>query len=120
MSPRRWEARIEDILSAIDEINSFVEGMSFDEFRSERKTLRAVVADFIIVGEAATNMPDDMVSAHPEVPWPVMCGMRNALVHAYFDVDPRMVWDTIRQDLPSLVQPLRSMLEKSDGITDST
>jgi uncharacterized protein with HEPN domain len=114
VSPRRWKARVEDILAAIDEIHSFVEGMGFDEFRDERKTLRAVVADFIIVGEAAANMPDEVVSSHPEVPWPVLRGMRNALVHAYFDVDPRIVWDTIQQDLPSLIDPLRSMLEESD------
>lgn len=118
MSPRRWRARVEDILSAIDEINLFVKNMNFGEFQEERKTLRAVTADFIIIGEAAVNMPGDVVSSHPEVPWHVMSGMRNALVHAYFDIDSRIVWDTIQQDLPNLVRPLRSMLDESGGTSD--
>ena len=115
MSPRRWKVRVEDILSAIDEIRSFITKMDFDAFRQDTKTLRAVIADFIIIGEAAASMPDEIVSAHPEVPWAVMRGMRNTLVHAYFDVDPKIVWDTIHQDLQSLVDPLRSILEKSGG-----
>lgn len=116
MSPRRWKARVEDILSAIEEIGSFVSGMSFEEFRHDAKTLRAVIADFIIIGEAAASMSDEVVDACPEVPWPVMRGMRNTLVHAYFDIAPRIVWDTINQELPQLVEPLRSMLENPRGM----
>ena len=111
MSPRRWQARVEDILSAIHEIRAFVAGMSFDAFRQDNKTIRATIADFIIVGEAAAQMPTEVVAAHPEVPWAIMRGMRNALVHAYFDVDPKIGWETIERDLPGLVDPLRAMLE---------
>ena len=113
MSPRRWPARVEDILAAIDEIRSFVAGMSFEEFRNDPKTLRAAIADYII-GEAAANVPDEIVVAHPEVPWTVMRGMRNTLVHAYFDVDPAIVWTTIERDLPGLVAPLTAMLNERD------
>ena len=114
MSPRRWRLRVEDILSAIEEIDTFVSGMSFDEFGRDPKTLRAVIGDFIIIGEAAASMPADVVSESPQVPWPVMRAMRNTLVHAYFDIDPRVLWDTIKEDLPGLVAPLRSMLEDTE------
>lgn len=113
MSPRRWEARIEDILSAIDEVRGFVAGMSFEEFRGDTRTVRAAIADFIVIGEAAANLPDEVVAIHPGVPWAVMRGMRNTLVHAYFNVDPQVVWETIERDLPGLVAPLRAMLDEA-------
>jgi uncharacterized protein with HEPN domain len=102
---------VRDILSAITEIQGFVEGMSCDEFCADLKTLRAVTTGFIIIGEAAAQMPDDVVARHSSVPWSVMRGMRNTLVHAYFDIDPRIVWDTIQTDLPQLLDPLRTMLD---------
>ena len=114
MSRRRWRTRVEDILSAIEEIDTFVSEMSFDEFSRDPKTLRAVTGDFIIIGEAAASMPADVVSKSPQVPWPVMRAMRNTLVHAYFDIDPRVLWDTIHEDLPGIVAPLRSMLKDMD------
>ena len=114
MSPRRWRTRVEDILSAIEEIDTFVSEMSFDEFGGDPKTLRAVICDFIIIGEAAASMPAEIVSEYAQVPWPVMRAMRNTLVHAYFDIDPRVLWDTIHEDLPGLVVPLRSILDDTD------
>lgn len=120
MSPRRWEARIGDILSAIDEVQGFVSGMSFDEFRRDTKTLRAAIADFIIIGEAAANLSEEVIAAHPGVPWSVMRGMRNILVHAYFDIDPTIVWETILRDLPGLVEPLRAMLGEAQDPDEST
>ena len=110
MSPRRWQARVEDILSAIDEIRVFVSGQAFEEFSRDAKTIRAVIADFIIIGEAAASISAEVTDAHPEVPWRVMRGMRNTLVHAYFDIDPKIVWETVERDLPDLVEPLRSIL----------
>ena len=85
--------------------------MTFDEFAGDPKTLRAVIGDFIVIGEAAAAVPAEIASRHDRVPWAVMRAMRNTLVHAYFDVDPRVVWDTIHEDLPNIVAPLQSMLD---------
>ena len=113
MSPRRWQSRISDILSAIEEIRGFVPGMSFEQFCNDRKTLRATTANFIIIGEAAAGVPSEVIEAHPEVPWRVMRAMRNTLVHAYFDIDARIVWETVERDLPGLIEPLRAILGAS-------
>ncbi len=88
MSPRKWPRRLEDILDAISEIRSFVAGMPYDQFRSDAKTLKAVEADLMIIGEAAGHIPDDVQQANPEVPWHLMRAMRNRIVHVYFDIDP--------------------------------
>src|SRR5438128_1584647 len=100
MSARTWPERVNDILEAIAEIQRFVAGMKFDEFRNDAKTVKAVVADLAVIGEAANHVPDQVAVANAAVPWDLMRAMRNRLVHAYFDIDPKIVWDTIEQDLP--------------------
>jgi uncharacterized protein with HEPN domain len=95
MFPRSWTERIQDILDAISEIETFTHGMAFDALRNDPKTLRAVELDFIIIGEAAHRIPEPVQAAHPEIPWHLMQAMRNRLVHVYFSVDPKVVWDTI-------------------------
>jgi len=82
-------------LDAVAAIKAFTQGIAFDTFRYDAKTMRAVELDFIIIGEAASPIPEEVERAHPEVPWHLMRAMRNRLVHAYFSVDPQIVWDTI-------------------------
>ena len=67
MSLRSWQERIEDILAAIAEIGSFMAGMNREQFLADAKTLKAVVADLTIIGEAARHIPEAVLQAHPEV-----------------------------------------------------
>ena len=110
MSSREWRHRIEDILDAITEIQSFVAGATREQFKTDAKTLKAVAADLMIIGEAANHVPDEVQEAHTDVPWLVMRAMRNRVVHVYFDIDPDILWDTVQQDLPKLVDPLKKLL----------
>ena len=111
MSSREWRNRIEDILDAITEIQSFVAGATLEQFKTDAKTLKAVAADLMIIGEAANHVPDEVQEAHTDVPWLVMRAMRNRVVHVYFDIDPGILWDTVQQDLPKLVDPLKKLLD---------
>lgn len=111
MSPRDWKERIEDILDAVDEIDAFTHGMDLDGFKADTKTMKAVELNLIVIGEAAAGIPDDVEEKHPEIPWPLMRAMRNRLVHVYFEVDERMLWDTVKNDLPPLVKALKSLLQ---------
>jgi uncharacterized protein with HEPN domain len=115
MSTRSWKERVEDILEAIHEIQAFVAGMTYAQFQGDAKSIKAVIADFTIIGEAARHVPDEVVTQHPEVPWGVMVAMRNRMVHVYFSVDPQILWDTIYNDLPLLVQPLEHLLKDTTG-----
>jgi uncharacterized protein with HEPN domain len=110
VSSRKWQRRIEDILDAIAEIQSFSAGMTVEQFKTDAKTLKAVAADLMIIGEAANHIPDDVQDAHNEVPWVLMRAMRNRMVHVYFDVDPDILWDTVHNDLPKLIDPLKRLL----------
>lgn len=110
MSHRRWQERVQDILDAVAEIQAFVAGLTRDGFLADTRTVKAVAADLMIIGEAARHVPDAVVQAHPEIPWELMRGMRNRIVHGYFQVDPMIVWDTCQNDLAPLVEPLRTLL----------
>lgn len=112
MPSRKWDLRIKDILSSIERIITYTEGMNFDEFREDTKTVDAVVRNFEIIGEAAARVPEEIVAVHPEIPWREMRDMRNVLAHEYFGIDEKIIWDTIQYDLPPLIPLLKILLEK--------
>jgi uncharacterized protein with HEPN domain len=111
MSPRDWKDYIQDILNAIQEIFVFTSGANFESFRNDVKTIRAVELNFIIIGEAVNAIPEDVQANYPDIPWHFMRAMRNRLVHVYFEVDPRLVWDTVKNDLPPLIPALEKFLQ---------
>ena len=84
--------------------------MDFDTFRADAKTLKAVELDFIVLGEAANQIPDAVEERYPQVPWSLMRAMCNRLVHVCFSVDECLLWETIQNDLPVLVPALQSLL----------
>lgn len=89
MSPRRWQDRIRDILDAIAEIQKFTRGMNYESFKADDKSIRAVELNFIIVGEAATQIPEEIEEKYSNIPWSLMRAMRNRIVHVYFNVDEK-------------------------------
>ena len=111
MPHRSWELRIADITEAIEIVFEYTAGMSFEQFVSDRKTIDAVIRNFIIIGEAASHLPDDLIVRHPELPWREMRDMRNIVVHEYFGVDNRVVWETLQKNLPPLLLQLRKPIE---------
>jgi len=110
VSPREWRHRIEDILDAIEKIGRYTEGMDFGSFEGDSKTIDAVVRNFTVIGEAARTVPHRIRERHAEIPWEEMRGMRNLIIHDYAEVSPRIVWDTLRSDLPPLIPLLRGVL----------
>lgn len=109
MSPRRWQDRIRDILDAIAEIQKFTHGMDYEAFKKDDKSVRAVEMNFIIIGEAATQIPEEIEEKYSNIPWSLMRAMRNRIVHVYFNLDEKMMWDTIQNDLPPLIKELEKL-----------
>jgi len=110
MSPREWKFRIEDILAAINSILSYTADLSYENFIQDRKTVDAVIRNLIVIGEAAVHLPDEVCSFYNTLPWNEMRSMRNFMVHEYFGISDKIIWNTIHQNLPSLIAPLRSIL----------
>jgi uncharacterized protein with HEPN domain len=110
VSPRDWQERIRDILDAIAEIQKFTNGMDFDTFCEDARSVRAVEMNFIIIGESANQIPTEVDEKHPEIPWNLMRAMRNRIVHVYFQIDEKLLWDTVQNDLPPLIPLLEKLL----------
>ena len=75
--------------------------------------MQSVLYNFVIIGEAATNLPDSIQQCHPEIPWRMMSDMRNVMAHEYFQINLKMVWKTIHRSLPPLVPALEAILRDS-------
>ncbi|MHC1782280.1 MAG: DUF86 domain-containing protein [Anaerolineaceae bacterium] len=98
MSPRYWRERINDIIAAIDDIHFFIGEMKFVDFMGDNKTISAVELKFIIIGEAASAIPEDIQEKFPHIEWHLMKAIRNRLVHMYFSITPEILWNTINQE----------------------
>ncbi|MGD8992955.1 MAG: DUF86 domain-containing protein [Desulfobacterales bacterium] len=115
MSRRLWKHRITDILESINKIQNYVDDMKFDDFQKDEKTIDAVIRNFIIIGEAARNVQDDISAKYPDIPWQLMGDMRNFAVHEYWGVELTTVWKTIQDDLPPLVPSLNRVIDSEKG-----
>lgn len=91
-----------DIREAIASIRSFVKGMDFEQFEKDDKTVYAVLAKFIVIGEAIRSLADNFSEEYPEIEWSKIIGMRNKIVHDYFSIDKEVIWKTIEKRLPEL------------------
>ena len=76
--------------------------------------LFAVVRAIEVVGEAAAKLSVEVRASAPQIPWSAVVGMRNRLIHGYFNVDPELVWKTVSRELPALVPGLKALLSKAD------
>ncbi len=101
---------IKDILEAMDAIERFVSGMTFEEFKNDDKTSSAVIRKFEIIGEATKNIPKAIKQKHPDIPWKEMAGFRDKLIHFYFGIKYELVWDTIELEIPKLKPKLYEIL----------
>lgn len=107
---------VEHMVEAIRLIQSYVDGISREEFFADKKTQQAVVMNILILGEAATQVGNEYpewADQHPEVPWRSMRGMRNRLAHGYFDINLDVVWDTVCISLPELQEKLVEVLKEA-------
>jgi len=107
---RSRRLRLQDILTSALRIQSYTVGMSEESFRADSKTTDAVVRNFEVMGEAARHLDDEFVAAHPEVAWPEVRGFRNILAHAYFGVDMAILWQTVRDDVPLLIEAITPLV----------
>ena len=102
MSNRPINLLLSDILESIDRIPQYIEGLSFDAFSNDQKSIDAVVRNLEIIGEAANRLPDEFKGNHTEVEWHKVVGLRNRIIHDYFGIDLKIIWQIIHADLPAL------------------
>lgn len=111
---RRDDAYLLDILTAARKVLRYSEALSGESFQEDGLFQDAIVRNLQIIGEAAQRISPELKSAHPELPWAPMAGMRNRLVHEYFRIDVGRVWQTVQEDIPALVALIEPLIPPPD------
>ena len=111
---RRDLDRLSDVMEAIEAIQRYASG-GRERFDADELIRVWCLRHLEIIGEAAARMSDDLRSRYPEVPWREIIGMRNTLIHGYFNVDWEQVWNAVEFDLPNLEQALKKIMQ-NEGI----
>ena len=109
--PIRDRGRLEHILTAIEHIEKYIDGKSFDDFHSDSMLFYAVVKNIEIIGEAANNLTKDLCARHPEIEWKDVIGMRHVLVHDYYNISPTLAWKTANNNIPILKQQIFNIVQ---------
>jgi uncharacterized protein with HEPN domain len=100
------------MLDAAREALSFAENRSRSDLGHDRMLLHSIVRNVEILGEAAAKVSAEFRDSAPNIPWANLRATRNRLIHAYFDIDPDIVWDTTVRDLPPLIEALCDLLSE--------
>jgi uncharacterized protein with HEPN domain len=106
---------VEDMLDAMDKAELLLESVTYEQFEADFRINFAVVRALEIVGEAAKRLPADLRRQYPAVPWKVMAGMRDRIIHGYDVVDLQIVWDVVKRDIPQVKPRIRKILADYEG-----
>jgi uncharacterized protein with HEPN domain len=115
MSRRDDSLRLWDMLTAAREARAFAHGKTEGDLAQDRQLTLALLKCVEIIGEAAARVSESTRARHASLPWADMIGMRNRLVHAYFDIDLRLLWTTVCDDLPVLIRELERIADAFPG-----
>jgi uncharacterized protein with HEPN domain len=112
MSKREVKLYLTDIDDAISAIQSYTNGITYEQLLNDRKTREAIILNLVVIGEAIKKIPQEIIDLHPEVPWKEFAGMRDKMVHGYFQISPTIVWETSRHDLAPLGAAVKVLLRE--------
>jgi len=107
---RAYSDFLNDIYDAINKGISFINKMSYEEFKEDEKTQFALIRVIEILGEASKKIPSEIKSQNPSIPWREMSGMRDLLIHDYFGVNIEVIWETVKNDLPELKEKVQNLI----------
>ena len=105
--PRSEAQRLQDMRDACERIASFLVGLDVEAFRTGQRTVRAVLYDLVVLGEAAKGVGPETRARFPEVPWKAVGGMKDVATHQYHGIMLELVWETATARVPELLRALR-------------
>ena len=106
---------LEDIIDAMEKAEMFMAGLTYEQFETDLKTNFAVVRAIEIIGEATKRLPMTIRNQYPNIPWKDMAGMRDVIIHGYDNVNLRIVWDVVKQDIPRIKLQIEQILSDYEG-----
>lgn len=110
--PLKDKNRLEHIITSINYIKQFMKGLTFEEFKDNKLVYFAVIKNIEIIGEAAYMLSNEFIESHPQTPWKLIKGMRHYIVHGYYQVDDKVVWDVVQNDLATLYSQVKQYIKE--------
>lgn len=104
------EIRLRHILDSANEALGFAKGKTREDLYNDRMLVLSLVKSIEIIGEAASRLEIEFRLKHEDVPWDDIISMRNRLIHAYFDINLDIVWNTVRGELPDLISKIQKIV----------
>ncbi|WP_158995518.1 DUF86 domain-containing protein [Mucilaginibacter sp. L196] len=111
MSDRQPKLLLSDILESAEKIINYTQGLTYEDFIADSKTIDAVIRNFEIIGEAANRLPDEIKEIHTEIDWYKIRGMRNRIVHNYFGLDYKIIWSTKEDYLLEVMNQIKTLID---------
>ncbi|MBI1195732.1 MAG: DUF86 domain-containing protein [Gammaproteobacteria bacterium] len=108
-SPREWRFYLDDMIDFAGKVLAYTNGLDQQGFVSNGLTYDATLRNLELIGEAATHIPDEVRSAHPEIPWRMIVATRNRLIHGYLGIDDDTLWSIVHGDVADLLPLLRAL-----------
>ncbi|MEQ8757678.1 MAG: DUF86 domain-containing protein [Coleofasciculus sp. G1-WW12-02] len=112
MTKRQVEDYLQDILDAVAAIEQFTAGIDFEAFSQNLEKVFAVSRAMEIIGEAVKRVPDSVRNQYPDIPWRDIAGMRDKLIHDYFNANVEIIWQAVQEDVPQLKMMISEVLRK--------
>ncbi len=109
--PREWHFYVSDMIEFGEKILSYTKGLDQAEFVTDTLTYDATLRNLKLIGEAATRVPGDVHTAHPEIQWHRIIGTRNHMTQNYLSLNDDIIWNVIQNDIPKLLPALRKLLD---------
>ncbi|MDJ0578520.1 DUF86 domain-containing protein [Crocosphaera sp.] len=113
-TPRReWRFYVDDMILFAEKVQRYTQNFDQKSFINSEPYYDATLRNLELIGEAATNIPQEIKTNHPEIPWRQIIATRNRIIHGYLGIDNEIIWSIITEDIPSLITDLKNLKDSS-------
>lgn len=102
--------RLNHMLDAINDITEFTKDKKRNDLKDDKMLSYSLVHLLELIGEAANGISNEFQMNNSNIPWKAIIGMRNRLIHGYFDIDLNIVWKTVNKDIPKLKREIEKII----------
>lgn len=106
---REWMFYLDDMIGFTEKVIAYTDGLDQESFVNSGLNYDATIRNLELIGEAVTNIPDEVRQSYPQIPWRMLVATRNKLIHGYLGIDNDTLWSIIQDDVPVLLKELQTL-----------